>query len=71
VVALANRLPSADAVRDAYRLGFTTVVVHEPPVGLFAADRMRFDRASAERRGVRKIFGTPESAAYELLPDVR
>jgi len=71
LVALAKQLPSADAVRDVRGLGFTTVVVHEPAVGPHNADRMRFDRASTEDSGVRKIFETPERAAYELSPVVK
>jgi hypothetical protein len=67
LVRLAHRLPAREAVREARRMGFTTIVIHEQaePSGIM---RMNFEKAAVDGTGVQLLLATPQRAAYALVP---
>jgi hypothetical protein len=65
VAALSQQLPGAAAVRELARLGFTTIVVHQLPVGPL---RLQLDAAARERPDLlRLVHATPRRSAYAIV----
>lgn len=63
---LARELPAREAVQELYRLGFTTVLVHERGEAPLHA---RFDAAASRGdAGLRRLHGSRTVAAYAIEP---